>query len=131
MTMALETEGLNLDPEICRAGVTAVFDKPQLGQYFVCVVDNKTVGSLLIVNEWSDWRCGIVWWIHSVFIESEYRGFGLFKKFYLHIKNLSKEDSEVRGLRLYVDKTNHRAKEIYESLGMNNQHYELYEWMKL
>jgi hypothetical protein len=34
------------------------------------------------------------------------------------------------GLRLYVDKHNKSAQEVYEKLGMNKDHYELYEWLK-
>ena len=38
--------------------------------------------------------------------------------------------TKLRGLRLYVDKTNTRAQKVYENLGMNGEHYHLYEWMK-
>ena len=34
------------------------------------------------------------------------------------------------GLRLYVDKTNTSAQEVYTRLGMSKEHYELYEWLK-
>jgi len=37
---------------------------------------------------------------------------------------------ELMGLRLYVDKQNKLAQEVYEKLGMNKHHYELYEWLK-
>ena len=30
---------------------------------------------------------------------------------------------------LYVDKTNTSAQKVYEKLGMENHHYEMYEWM--
>jgi len=33
-------------------------------------------------------------------------------------------------LRLYVDKRNIRAQQVYESLGMNGEHYTTYEWMR-
>jgi len=43
-----------------------------------------------------------------------------------------KLDREVvgAGLRLYTDKSNRQAREIYEKLGMNKEHYHLYEWLK-
>ena len=37
--------------------------------------------------------------------------------------------TDFRGIRLYVDKTNNIAQKVYEKLGMENQHYEMYEWM--
>jgi ribosomal protein S18 acetylase RimI-like enzyme len=39
-------------------------------------------------------------------------------------------DSTLRGLRLYVDKSNTKAIATYESLGMNQEHYHLFEWLK-
>ena len=37
---------------------------------------------------------------------------------------------EFAGIRLYVDKTNHNALKTYSSLGMNGEHYSMFEWMK-
>ncbi len=34
------------------------------------------------------------------------------------------------GLRLYVETNNSTAQKTYEALGMNSQHYKMYEWMK-
>jgi hypothetical protein len=39
-------------------------------------------------------------------------------------------DASLGGLRLYVDKRNISAQIVYESLGMNGEHYQLYEWLK-
>jgi predicted GNAT family acetyltransferase len=39
-------------------------------------------------------------------------------------------DPDLRGIRLYVDKTNAVAKAVYQKLGMNGEHYQMYEWMK-
>jgi GNAT superfamily N-acetyltransferase len=83
-----------------------------------------------LIPEWSDWRNGEVWWIHSVFIEPAYRGKGVFSKFYAYVKALVETDPKVRGLRLYVDKTNKSAQAIYGKLGMNGEHYNMFEWMK-
>ena len=46
------------------------------------------------------------------------------------MKALAELEPSVRGLRLYVDKRNDKAKKVYEALGMNGEHYALYEWMK-
>ena len=35
-----------------------------------------------------------------------------------------------KGLRLYVDKTNLTAKQVYRALEMTDEHYQLFEWLK-
>ena len=49
---------------------------------------------------------------------------------YLHLKNIAQMDENIRGLRLYVDKTNINAQKVYEIMGMDGDHYMLFEWMK-
>ena len=34
------------------------------------------------------------------------------------------------GLRLYVEKANHAAHQVYRAMGMSPDHYDLYEWLK-
>lgn len=128
IAMALETENMVLDREICSAGVRAVFDDSSRGRYFVADRDGRVIASTLVTHEWSDWRNGVVWWIHSVYVVPEQRGSGVFSKLYRHLQETARE-SGVRGIRLYVDKTNHAARKVYEKLGMNGDHYHLYEWM--
>lgn len=128
--MALETENLRLDPLIVLNGVVAVMKDPSKGRYWVAEFEGKIIGCLLIVPEWSDWRNGAVLWIHSVYVTLEYRKQGVYKKLYEHLKKIVQDSSDLRGLRLYVDKTNFKAQKIYESLGMSGEHYHLYEWMK-
>lgn len=130
LSMALETENLRLDKSILRKGVQAVLDDPEKGKYFIARIENKNVGMLLTVPEWSDWRNGRVLWIHSVYVISEYRKYGVFKSLYLYLKNMIEASSDLRGLRLYVDKRNLSAQVVYQKLGMDNHHYELYEWLK-
>jgi len=127
--MARETEDLALDPDVCAKGVAAVFESPTLGRYFVADSDGAVVGSLMVTYEWSDWRNGTVWWIQSVFVVPELRGKGVYRALYEHVQRLVNE-SDVRGVRLYVDLRNERAQEVYARLGMNGDHYRLFEWMK-
>lgn len=128
--MALETESIHLDKATVLKGVAAVFNDNSLGQYFIAKDDNKVIASLMITYEWSDWRNTKVWWIQSVFVLPEYRRKGVFSQFYQHIKELVKEDGSVGGLRLYVDKTNISAQNTYIKVGMNGEHYQLFEWMQ-
>lgn len=128
--MAWETEKLKLDPAICSKGVRSVFENPNLGKYFVAEEAGMVLGSLLLTHEWSDWRAGMVWWIQSVYIAPNSRGKKIFSAFYGYIKQMAEADPNCRGLRLYVDRTNLLAQEIYKKIGMNGDHYRLFEWMK-
>jgi GNAT superfamily N-acetyltransferase len=130
LEMALETERLRLDAATCARGVQAVLDDPGKGAYFVCERAGRVIASLLIVPEWSDWRCGHVWWIHSVYVIPEERGTGAFRRLYEHVRSLVQAEESLRGLRLYVDKTNVSAQNVYRKLGMTDEHYALFEWMK-
>lgn len=128
--MAFETENMKLDPPTVKLGVSAVFDDPSKGKYWLAEVEGNVVGCLLTVPEWSDWRNGTVLWIHSVYVHPDFRKHGVYKALYTHLKTMVTEARDLRGLRLYVDKTNTRAQQVYESLGMNGEHYHLFEWMK-
>lgn len=128
--MAFETENMKLDPPTVEKGVSAVFDDPGKGKYWLAEVKGEVVGCLLTIPEWSDWRNGTVLWIHSVYVKPDFRKHGIYRKLYSHLKTMVDESKDLRGLRLYVDKTNGTAQKVYESLGMSGEHYHLYEWMK-
>lgn len=130
IAMAKETESLDLDKSAVNKGVRAVFDDSSKGRYFVAAEDDKLIASTLLTPEWSDWRNGFVYWLQSVYVLPEYRGKKVFSKMYAHIQNISLKDEKIMGLRLYVDKTNHKAQKVYEKLGMDGSHYKLFEWMK-
>ncbi|MGE3608713.1 MAG: GNAT family N-acetyltransferase [Bacteriovoracaceae bacterium] len=128
--MALETENLKLIPEVVEKGVSAVFDDPAKGKYWLAEVNGEVVGSLLVIPEWSDWRNGNVLWIHSVYVLPKFRGNKVFSKMYQHLKDMVENSRDLRGLRLYVDKSNQSAQKVYEKLGMSGEHYHLFEWLK-
>lgn len=130
LKMASETENMQLDREILTKGIRAVLNDPSKGKYYLAMMEDRVLGMLLTINEWSDWRCKNVLWIHSVYIVPEFRSQGIFKKMYHHLKTIVLENSqEYAGLRLYVDKTNTNASQVYEKLGMTKEHYDLYEWL--
>jgi ribosomal protein S18 acetylase RimI-like enzyme len=128
--MAKETEGLHLDPTIVTAGINNMLADPSKGKYYVATQNNLVAGCLMITNEWSDWRNGNVLWIQSVFIDPAHRGKNVYRKMYEHIQQMVLGSSALRGIRLYVDKSNKAAQAVYEKLGMNGEHYQVYEWMK-
>lgn len=127
--MAWETEGFELQSEIVTNGVHSVFANREHGQYWVAESGSKVIASLLITHEWSDWRNARVWWIQSVYVIPEWRRKGVFRSMYNMIKTEA-EANGIAGLRLYVETNNIEAQKTYESLGMQCQHYRMYEWLK-
>jgi len=127
--MAWETEKLSLPSDIVTKGVYGVFENPTRGQYWVAEEEGRIVASLLITYEWSDWRNTNVWWFQSVYVLAEYRRKGIFRSMYSTIKNEAEREG-VAGLRLYVETNNTRAQKTYESLGMQSEHYTMYEWLR-
>lgn len=130
IAMARETEDFELNRHVCTRGVEAVFEDRQLGRYFVAESGNDVVGSLLITPEWSDWRNGVVWWIQSVYVKPEHRRKGVYAALYQHVKKIAEGNESVKGIRLYVDRRNTAAQDVYRRLGMNGDHYQVFEWMK-
>jgi len=129
MKMALETEEMALDRDTLAKGVEAIFTDPRKGIYYIAEIEGQVAGCLLLLDEWSDWRNGYVKWIHSVYVDSDFRGRGVFKKMYQYLESVVHEEGH-RGLRLYVDLSNTGAQKVYEKMGMNRDHYYLYEWLK-
>jgi GNAT superfamily N-acetyltransferase len=129
LKMAWETEQLALVPEVVTKGVNAVFSDTSRGQYWVAEDTGNIISSLLITYEWSDWRNSEVWWFQSVYVLPEWRRKGIFRSMYLQIMNEA-EKQGVAGLRLYVETNNSGAQNTYKALGMQSEHYRMYEWLK-
>lgn len=125
--MALETEGKVLDLKQLREGVAAVFQHQDLGFYCVAEVDARVVGQLMITTEWSDWRNSNYWWIQSVYVEAGHRRRGVYRTLHNFVAAEAREKGGIRGLKLYVDRDNKRAQEVYDSLGMSHSNYDLWE----
>ena len=49
---------------------------------------------------------------------------------YKHIQDQVVNSHGVNGIRLYVDANNNPAQNVYTKLGMDGDHYRLFEWMK-
>jgi ribosomal protein S18 acetylase RimI-like enzyme len=126
--MALETEALTLDKTILALGVQAVFSDPSKGTYMMTEVNGQIAGCLLLTYEWSDWRNKQTAWIQSLYVLPEFRGQGAFKEMFKDLE-ARVASGEFAGLRLYVDSTNLKAQGAYKKLGMNGEHYMLFEKM--
>jgi GNAT superfamily N-acetyltransferase len=127
VALALETENLRLDPAVVRPGVEAVLRDPARGIYFVAENQGAVIGQVLITYEWSDWRNGSFWWLQSVYVQKEFRARGVFKALFGHVVAQAAPQKNVCGLRLYMEEENHRAREVYHRLGLNETRYQVFE----
>ncbi len=130
LAMAHETEGIELNKATVEKGVEAVLHDPNKGNYYVAEINGQVVGSLLTTFEWSDWRNGTILWIQSVYVNPDFRRKGVYRSMYSYLKKMVFSDNKLNGIRLYADKSNFAAHKTYETLGMNQDHYITFEWMK-
>ncbi len=126
-SLAMETEGLALNEQTVAAGVQALMGHPERGFYLVAEIDGVLAGGLLITYEWSDWRNRMFWWIQSVYVRPEHRGHGVYSALYAKVREMASQAGHVCGFRLYVQKGNTRAQEVYRNLGMEASDYVVFE----
>jgi GNAT superfamily N-acetyltransferase len=125
--LATETENKDLDPAILKAGVAAMFGDPRKGSYFVAELEGQVIGQLGVTCEWSDWRNGNFWWIQSVYVAASARRHGVFRKLFEHLLQEARAQTNVIGVRLYVEHDNHVAQATYAKLGMETTGYHVME----
>ena len=121
--MALETENKTLDDDTLSKGVNHLFYEPNKGFYLLAEVNDEIAGQLMITTEWSDWRNSDFWWIQSVYVKSEFRRKGIYRQLHETVLKMVRENRELCGIRLYVDKSNVVAQETYRKLGMDESNY--------
>ena len=125
--MALETEGLSLDHPQLVEGVRAVLRDASKGFYLVGEVQGRAVGQMMITYEWSDWRNGVFWWIQSVYVEPDQRRAGIYTGLHRWVVEEAQRLGDVCGIRLYVERENEIAQEVYRRLGMVKTVYDMFE----
>jgi len=122
-----ESEGKTLDVKVLAAGVAAVLADSHKGPYFLAEENGEILGQMQVTYEFSDWRNGWFWWIQGVYVRPEARRRGVFRALYEHVADTAKNDPEVIGLRLYVERENKLAHETYLRLGMEWTDYLMME----
>lgn len=128
LAMALETEGLSLDPATLRRGVRRALSAPPDCHYRLAVLaeGGPPLGQLMVTREWSDWRDAWVWWIQSVYVWPAQRGRGVYRALYAAVL-AEAQAAGVPVVRLYVDTRNTSAQATYAALGMDGGHYQVFE----
>ena len=127
VALVLETEHKELLLPVVTRGVRALFENPQHGFYLVAETADEVVGSLMITYEWSDWRCGVFWWIQSVYVKPEFRRRRVFTKLHEFLRVRAAQDPDVCGFRLYFEQSNHAAQTTYGKIGMTKTTYGVFE----
>ena len=125
--LAQETESKELDPIVLTLGVEQALDAPERLRYWVAELDGRIVGQAAVSREWSDWRCGWIWWFQSVYVAPDARGRGVFRALHDRIRREAMASVNVVGLRLYVEQDNHRAQATYRALGLSPGGYLVFE----
>jgi len=124
--LARETEGKRLDPVVVEAGVEAVLRDASGAGYRVLEADGAVRGQFMVHEEPSDWTGGRYWWIQSVYVDPEWRGRGVFRALWERILEEAREAGDVTEVRLYVERDNRPAREVYERMGMRESSYRIY-----
>ncbi len=127
IALASESENKALDPATVQAGVRAVLSDPAKGRYFLAKIGEgdeagAVIGQLMVTFEWSDWRNGMMWWVQSVYVRSDWRRRGVFRELFQHVIDAAKRE-DVPCIRLYVEEHNAAARDTYASLGLEPTGY--------
>lgn len=127
LAIARETENKTLAADVVDRGVQGLLQNPGYGFYLVATRAEQAIGTLMVTSEWSDWRDGLFWWIQSVYVTPEERGKGVYRALYTEVLELARSEPGICGLRLYVEKDNTGAQQVYRSLGMADTGYLVFE----
>jgi GNAT superfamily N-acetyltransferase len=125
--LAAETEDKRLDPAVLAQGIRTLLENPHRGRYFVACRGAEVVGQLMITPEWSDWRNGEIWWLQSVYVWPEFRRQGVYRALHAAMVAAARQQGNVVALRLYVVPGNTAARRTYESQGLRDAGYIVYE----
>ncbi len=125
--LAEESEAKMLDRDVLARGVRRALAHPDLCRYYLAEVDGEVVGQAMFTVEMSDWRDGLIWWLQSVYVLSDFRRRGVFARLFEHIQQSAQTSGDIRAIRLYVDDTNHAAIKTYRGLGFQPAGYHVLE----
>lgn len=127
MSLAWETERKKLELPVVSRGLRTLLKNPHHGFYTVAEMAGDVVGCVMVTYEWSDWRCGLFWWIQSVYVKPEFRRQKVFSTLYGFLKDKASREPNVCGFRLYVEGANLTAQNTYSQVGMGETSYKVYE----
>lgn len=127
IALAWETEQKRLELPVVTRGLQTLLSNPRHGFYTVAEIAGEVAGCIMVTYEWSDWRCGLFWWVQSVYVKPEFRRQGVFRRLYESLKEKASREQNVCGFRLYVEHSNHTGQHTYAGVGMKETSYKFYE----
>lgn len=121
----MEAEGSTNIPATLENGIRKALVDNSVALYWVLLDDqNRHVGSVSALQEWSDWNAGYYWWIQSMYLRPGARGKGYMSLLLDAVKSEMQRQDGLQ-LRLYVDKGNHAAIKAYQKANFIHSKYKI------
>ena len=121
----MEAEGSVNIPDTLENGIRKALIDNSVALYWVLVDDqNRHVGSISALKEWSDWNAGYYWWIQSIYLTPSERGKGYMSLLLDAVKSEMKRQNGLE-LRLYVDEDNQAAIKAYQKANFVHSKYKI------
>lgn len=106
--------------------LTSTFDElMRSDDYALCYIfelDGEAVGYSLLAKTYSQEAGGKVLWIEEIYVSPDFRGRGIGKAFFEFL--LKNRPSDVKRLRLEVERENNGAVKLYKSFGFDFLEYD-------
>lgn len=121
----MEAEGSTNVPDTLENGIRRALIDNSVALYWVLLNEqNRLVGSVSVLQEWSDWHAGYYWWIQSLYIRPADRGKGYLCLLLNAVKSEMKRQNGLE-LRLYVDADNQAAIKAYQKANFVHSKYKI------
>jgi GNAT superfamily N-acetyltransferase len=121
----LEAEGSTAIPATLEKGIGKALVDNSLALYWVLEDDqNRSIGSVSALQEWSDWHAACYWWIQSMYLRPEARGKGYMSLLLDAVKSEMQRQNGLQ-LRLYVEENNAVAIKAYEKANFVHSKYKI------
>lgn len=128
LKMAKETENKNLDKVKVKLAIDKLKKNSNLGHYVVISDNDKYCGMNMVTFEYNVHENKRVLWLQSVFIDENYRNKGLFRKLLKENENFANDKEDfAKVVKLYMEKNNTKAEQVYLKLGFKAKDLVLYE----
>ncbi len=107
--------------EVMLSSFDAAIEIPDLVKGYMFECDGKSVGYAIVSMKFETEVGGMAAWIEELFVDDNFRGNGIGKKFFSFLEK--EMHSKIKRLRLEVGDENDGAKRLYSSLGFEYLDY--------
>ena len=126
---ATDSAGTTLAEDSIRRGIAMAWAEPGLARIYVADLDGAVIGMVVVTNEWSEWRGGVVYWLTSLYVAEEHRRKGVLSSLYRFARDQVAREPNAVGVRMQVRKHNEAGLAVAKSLGMTEEPYYLMRWV--